>query len=64
MQSLINVIEVDDSLIRIKGSKDLLKKAVLANRNGQSWFSQMSTKWRTIQNKTTNSYMVEIAILF
>ncbi|MBI5908714.1 MAG: hypothetical protein HY848_01980 [Betaproteobacteria bacterium] len=36
LQSLIDVIEVDDSRIRIKGSKDLLEKAVLAGRNGQS----------------------------
>lgn len=46
MQSLINVIEVDDSLIRIKGSKDLLEKVVLASQNGPSGCSQMSTRWR------------------
>ena len=46
MQSLIDVIEVDDRQIRIKGSKDVLEKAVLASQNEQADCSQMSTKWR------------------
>lgn len=46
LQSLIDVIEVDDHQIRIKGSKDVVEKAVLAAQNGGSGCSQMSTKWR------------------
>lgn len=46
LQSLINVIEVDDHQIRIRGSKDLLEKAVLASQSGEAGCSQMSTKWR------------------
>ncbi len=46
LQALINVIEVDDHHVRIKGSKDLLEKAVLASQDGQSGCSQMSTSWR------------------
>ena len=46
LQSLIDVIEVDDHQIRIKGSKDLLEKAVLASRSDRIWCSQMSTRWR------------------
>jgi site-specific DNA recombinase len=46
LQSLIDIIEVDDHQIRIKGSKDLLEKAVLASQNGQEWCSQTSTRWR------------------
>ena len=46
LQSLIDVIEIDDRRIRIKGRKELLEKAVLASRNGQSWCSQTSTRWR------------------
>ena len=46
LQALINVIEVDDDQIRIKGSKDLLEKAVLASQDGRSECSQMSTSWR------------------
>jgi hypothetical protein len=47
LQSLIDVIEVDDTQIRIKGSKDVLERAVLASRNGAIPGSQMSTGWRT-----------------
>jgi site-specific DNA recombinase len=46
LQSLIDVIEVDDDQVRIKGSKDLLEKAVLASQKSESWCSQMSTRWR------------------
>jgi site-specific DNA recombinase len=46
LQSLIDVIEVDDHQIRIKGNKDLLEKAVLASQNDQRWCSQTSTRWR------------------
>jgi hypothetical protein len=34
LQSLIDVIEVDDNQIHIKGSKDVLESAVPASRNG------------------------------
>ena len=51
LQSLIDVIEVDDTQIRIKGSKDILERAVLASRTGTYPGSQMSTEWRAIQNK-------------
>jgi site-specific DNA recombinase len=47
LQSLIEVIEVDDHQVRINGNKDLLEKAVLASQHGNSWCSQTSTKWRT-----------------
>ncbi len=46
LRSLIDVIEVDDNLIRIKGSKDVLERAVLAGGVGSVGGSQMSTKWR------------------
>jgi hypothetical protein len=48
LQSLIDVIEVDDTQIRIKGSKDVLERAVLASQNGVVPSSQMSTKWRSL----------------
>jgi hypothetical protein len=47
-QSLIDVIEVDDAQIRIKGSKDVLEGAVLASRNGAIPGSEMSTEWRSL----------------
>jgi hypothetical protein len=46
LQSLIESIEVDDGQVRIRGSKDVLEKAVLASQNEQAWCSQTSTKWR------------------
>jgi site-specific DNA recombinase len=45
LQSLIDVVEVDDHQIRIKGSKDVLERAVLAAQSAVSG-SQMSTRWR------------------
>ena len=46
LHALIDRIEVDDTQIRIKGSKDLLEKAVLAGQTGSMPSSQMSTRWR------------------
>ncbi len=47
LQSLIEVIEVDDTQIRINGSKVVLERAVLAGRNGAVPGSQMVIEWRT-----------------
>ena len=46
LQSLIDVVEADDAKIRIKSSKDVLERAVLASRNRAVPGSQMSTEWR------------------
>ena len=46
LRSPIDVIEVADHQIHIKGNKELLEKAVLASQNAQSWCSQASTRWR------------------
>ena len=46
LQALIDVIEVDDRKIRIKGSKDVLEKAVVASQNREAGCSQISTRWR------------------
>jgi hypothetical protein len=37
---------VDDHRIRIKGSKDVLERAILAGQAADKSGSQMSTKWR------------------
>lgn len=50
LRSLIDVIEVDDGQIRIKGSKDVLEGAVLAGHAGGDSGSQMSTRWRARQD--------------
>ena len=62
MQLLIDAIEVDDRQIRIKGSKDVLEKAVLDSHNSEAGCSQMSTKCRAGRNKTANTYVIEIPI--
>jgi hypothetical protein len=46
LHALIDSIEVGDNRIRIKGSKELLEKAVLASQAGTPPGSQMGTKWR------------------
>jgi DNA invertase Pin-like site-specific DNA recombinase len=55
LQSIIDVVEVDDTQIRIKGSKDVLEKAVLASRAGTIDGSQMSTRWRA--RRDSNSFV-------
>jgi site-specific DNA recombinase len=49
LQSLIEVIEVDDHQVRIKGSKDVLERAVVTGLGGGTG-SQMSTGWRAARN--------------
>ncbi len=49
LRSLIEVIEVDNHQIRIKGSKDVLERAVMAAQSERSG-SQMSTGWRARQD--------------
>ena len=46
LQSLIDIVEVDDRQIRIRCSTDVLERAVLAGRAAAESGSQMSTGWR------------------
>jgi site-specific DNA recombinase len=46
LQSLIDVVEVDDHRIRIKGNKDVLERAILAGQAASEPGSQVSTRWR------------------
>ena len=50
LQSLIDVVEVDDQRIRIKGSKDVLERAIVAGQAAGECGSQMSTRWRARQD--------------
>jgi site-specific DNA recombinase len=61
IRSLIDVIEVDDAQIRVKGSKDVLERAVLANRTGEEPRSQMTTIWRA-QGESNPCFRRERAI--
>jgi site-specific DNA recombinase len=47
LRSLVDVIEIDDAQIRIKGSKDALERVILAGGAETESSSQISTKWRT-----------------
>jgi site-specific DNA recombinase len=46
LQSLIDTVEVNDHHIRIRGSKQVLERAVLAGHTASEAGSQMSTRWR------------------
>jgi hypothetical protein len=51
LQSLIDdVVEVDNHQIRIKGSKEVLERAVVAGQTAGEFGSQMSTRWRARQD--------------
>jgi hypothetical protein len=55
---VIDVIEVDDNVIRIKRDKDLLEKAILARRTDDDRGSQMSVhKSSVIIPRRTNGLM-------
>ena len=55
LRSLIDTIEIDDAQVRIRGSKDVLEKAVFASQNEPAWCSQASTKWRARREATGNN---------
>jgi site-specific DNA recombinase len=50
LQSLIDTVEIDDHQIRIRGSKEVLERAVLAGQTAGENGSQMSTRWRARQD--------------
>jgi penicillin V acylase-like amidase (Ntn superfamily) len=62
LQSLIDVIEVDDDQIRIQGRRHVLERVVLPQGHADPEGSQISTKWRAIQDKISNSYIIEITL--
>jgi site-specific DNA recombinase len=53
LQSLIDTVEVDDLHIRIRGSKEVLERAVLAEQTATKPGSQMSTRWRARQDSNS-----------
>lgn len=59
---MIDGFEVDDGTIRIVGRKDVLQ-ALIAGKNFEPGEVRgFVRKWRAGQNKTTNSYVIEIPI--
>jgi len=61
IRSIIDA-EVDDRAIRIVGSKDILGAAVAGKQTENGNVRGFVRKWRAIQNKTANSYVIEIAL--
>lgn len=62
INSIIDAVEVDDQAIRIIGSKDILQAAIAGKQTENGNVRGFVRKWRAIQNKTTNSYIIEITI--
>jgi hypothetical protein len=65
LRALTQRVEVDTKELRIMGSKiELLRTLVAASSAKTAGFGVPSSvpKWRAIQNKTANSYVIEIAM--
>jgi site-specific DNA recombinase len=52
LRSLIDVVEVDDNQVRIRGSREVLERAVAAGQAAATC-SQMSTRWRARRDSNT-----------
>jgi len=59
---LRSVIEVDDHIVRFIGDTATLEQVVAGKSVPAAGVRSFVRKWRTIQNKTTNSYAIEITI--
>jgi hypothetical protein len=65
LRALAQRVEVDSKELRIMGLKrELLRPLVAASSAKTAGFGvpNFVPKWRAIQNKTTNFYVIEIAI--
>jgi hypothetical protein len=62
IRSIGDAVEVDDKAIRIIGSKDVLQAVIAGKQNANGDVRGFVRNWRAIQNKTANSYVIEIAM--
>lgn len=65
LRALAQRIEVADKEVRIMGPKSKLLRTFVAASSGKSVVNGVRSsvpKWRATQNKTTNSYVIEITI--
>ncbi len=62
IRAVVSAIEVDDTAIRIIGSKHMLQAVIAGKQATNENVRGFVRKWRAIQNKTANSYIIEIAI--
>ena len=62
LTTIVDRIEVDDGIIRLFGRKDALEQCIIADATGLQGVRTFVPRWRTIQDKGANTYVVEIAI--
>jgi site-specific DNA recombinase len=62
LQSVISQIEVDDEKVRIIGDKATLAAVIAGRQTGEGRVRGFVRNWRAGQNKTANTYLIEIPI--
>jgi site-specific DNA recombinase len=62
IRSIVDVVEVDDHAVRIMGSKDILQAVIAGKQTTNANVRGFVRKWRATQNKTANSYVIEMTI--
>ncbi len=62
LTSIVDRIEVDEGRIRLYGRKDVLEQCVIASATGNSGVRTLVPKWRAVQDKSANSYAIEITL--
>jgi len=62
IQSVVDRIEVDDGVIRILGSKATLEHATGGRVVGSARVRSFERKWRATQDKTANTYVIDITL--
>lgn len=62
LRSVIDRIAVDDRVVRIIGDTTTLEQVVAGKSVPAAEVRSLAGNWRTIQNKTTNSYVIEISL--
>jgi site-specific DNA recombinase len=62
IRAVVDQVEVDDEEIRIIGRRTVLERLVMGGGAVPAGVPSFVRKWRASQNKTANSYTIEIAI--
>ena len=62
IRSIVDAIEVDDKAVRIVGNKDVLQAVIAGKQTANGNVRGFVRNWRAIQNKTADSYVIEITI--
>ena len=60
--AIVDRVEVGDYQIRLFGRKDVLEQAVLAKGGPIPGVRSFVRRWRTVQDKSANTYAIEIAL--